>query len=128
MELSAAQTAQFAEDGYLICRGLLDPEEVSLLSEICRREAPRDAKPYFWGIPNDPTKRDIFNAVCFSRRVVGAMSTLLGDDVTLYHRKLVMKDHKSSTYAGWRAGNAWEVSAHTAQHCWICKSHLPANF
>jgi ectoine hydroxylase len=111
MALSAAQAAQFAEDGFVICKGMFDAEEVSVLSDVCRQQAPRDDKPYFWGIPADPSSRDIFNAVCFSERIVEAMSTLLQDEVTLFHRKLVMKDRESSTDAGWDAGNAWEVSA-----------------
>ena len=61
-------------------------------------------------------QRDIFNAICFGERVVDSMSTLLHDDVTLYHRKLVMKDRESSVDAGWAAGNAWEVSSLSSLH------------
>ena len=107
MPLSPAQAAQFAEDGFIIWRGLFDAEEASVLSEVCRAVAPRD-RPYFWGIPNDPSRRDVFNAVCFSKRIVEAIGALLMDGVTLYHRKLVMKDRESSVAAGWEAGNAWE--------------------
>ena len=58
-----------------------------------------------------PTLPPATSLVCFSERIVEAMSTLLQDEVTLFHRKLVMKDRESSTDAGWDAGNAWEVSA-----------------
>ena len=107
MALTPAQTRAFEADGFVIVRGCFTRGEVGALSAVCRREAPREGKPYFWGIPL-ADDRSIFNAICHSERVVGAIGALLQDDVTLFHRKLVMKDRESDASTGWQAGNAWE--------------------
>jgi hypothetical protein len=73
----------------------------------------------FWMIPGDPAARNVYNAVCYGARMVGAMERLLGDGVSLYHRKLVMKDAASFAPAGQHSGNAWRWhqvwGAHTAR-------------
>ena len=71
---SPEHAAAFARDGFAIVRGLFTEQEARVLSGVCRSEAPRQLKPYFWGIPNAPDTRNIYNAVCFSQRIVGAMT------------------------------------------------------
>jgi hypothetical protein len=119
MVLSRAQVEGFGADGYLVCRGLFSLEEAAVLSSVCRAQAPRSesegGKPYFWGIPNDPDSHDIFNAVCFGHRLMAAVSALLQDEVSLYHRKLVMKDKNSFLDQGECSGNAW--AWHQVRHC-----------
>ena len=40
----------------------------------------------FWMIGGGVDERGIYNAVCFGERMVSAVSALLEDEVTLYHR------------------------------------------
>ena len=125
----------FEADGFLIRRGLYSAEEAALLSAVCRQQAPRTAeqggKPtgYFWANPGestDPASRNVFNAVCYGERMVGALSALLADDVALYHRKVVLKDEQSFVGgAGDLQGNAWawhQVRSTAARPSWMLTS------
>ena len=117
----------FEADGFLIRRGLYSAEEAALLSAVCRQQAPRTAKQggkptgYFWANPGestDPASRNVFNAVCYGERMVGALSALLADDVALYHRKVVLKDEQSFVGgAGDLQGNAWAWHQVRARCC-----------
>ena len=65
---------------------------------MSRRDAPRSdggrggtakdegRKSEFWMVGGSAEERGIINAVCFGERMVAAISALLDDDVTLYHR------------------------------------------
>ena len=107
--LSTEQIDQFARDGFLLVRGLLDEDETALLATAARADermqeaamtvADRDGKSTqlsLWNHPGD----DVYGAVARSRRVVDAMEQLLGGEVYHYHSKLSAKKP--------REGGAWE--------------------
>jgi ectoine hydroxylase len=104
------QVAAFDRDGYLIVRGLYSPDEVQLLHRIARADmehnkqahAAKDAdgrESKLW-LTDDTDKADIYNAICHGRRMVETMARLLGDEVYLYHYKMMLKEP--------RVGGAWE--------------------
>jgi len=107
--LTDAQIALFYQDGYLVIRGLLDPQETELTLRAARQDEAmrinamevidtkgRATNLSLWNHPGD----DIYGAICRSRRVVDSMEQLLGDEVYHYHSKLSAKEPK--------VGGAWE--------------------
>jgi ectoine hydroxylase len=107
--LSDPQVKQFHDDGYLICRGYYDREEMDLLLRAARTDhnmlnhniALKDAsgkqsKLTIWNHPGD----DIYGMISRGRRMVDAMEQLLGDEVYHYHSKMMLKEPK--------VGGAWE--------------------
>jgi len=107
--LSAAQVAQFNRDGYLLIKGLLDPEETVLVRDAARADrrlrehamsisdaSGRATNLTLWNHPGD----DAYGAVARSHKVVDPVEQLLGDEVYHYHSKLSAKDP--------RVGGAWE--------------------
>ncbi len=98
ISLSAGEREQFAKDGFLLRHGFYSPAEIELLSRVSRRDAPRSdggrggsaksegRQSEFWMVGGSPDERGIINAVCFGERMVSAISALLDDEVTLYHR------------------------------------------
>ena len=104
------QTGAFARDGYLIVENLFEPEEVDLLLKIGRADeekaamvhAPRDTEggeSKLW-LTAETGRRDIYNGFCHGRRIVDTMETMMGDEVYLYHYKMMVKEP--------RVGGAWE--------------------
>ncbi len=108
-QIADEQIAQFHRDGYLLVRGLFDPEETRMMLSAARGDdtigqnafnvtdaAGRKSKMTLWNHPSD----DIFGAVARCRRMVDTSERLLGDEVYHYHSKLSMKEP--------RVGGAWE--------------------
>lgn len=95
---------------------LFSPEEAELLSKIARADpasqpGPDGATPRMWlfSTLDAADKSDIFNAVVHSRRMVEGMMRLLGDEVYVYHYKLIMKDAGNTPPGEDDTGdNAWE--------------------
>ncbi len=107
--LSAAQVEQFDRDGYLICRGQYDHEEMDLLLTTARADRNmlghilpvkdakgRQSKLSVWNHPGD----DIYGMISRGRRMVDAMEQLLGEEVYHYHSKMMLKEPQ--------VGGAWE--------------------
>jgi hypothetical protein len=99
MPLSAEERQRFARDGFLVKQAFYSPDEVDVLSRVSRGAARREdgggrggtaqdegRQSEFWMIGGGVEERGIYNAVCFGERMVSAVSALLEDEVTLYHR------------------------------------------
>ncbi|MEE2659524.1 MAG: phytanoyl-CoA dioxygenase family protein [Candidatus Latescibacterota bacterium] len=108
--LSDAQVRRFQEDGYLIFPGLYDTEEMNLLLRIAKADmekaeqvhASKDTKgreSKLW-LTSDIDRKDIYNAILHGHRQVDNVERLLGDEVYLYHYKMMVKEP--------RVGGAWE--------------------
>src|SRR6266571_1585493 len=104
------QIAQFQQDGYLLVPRLFDTEEMELLLKIGRADQEKNAQVHavadteggtskLW-LTADTERQDIYNGFCHSRRIVDAMERLMGDEVYLYHYKMMVKEP--------RVGGAWE--------------------
>lgn len=107
--VSLDQVRRFTEDGYLLVRGLLTPEETGLLGCVARADVELARSAYgrkdASGLPvtlalRNELSDDVYSAIARSERVVSAMSALLGDEVYHYHHKLILKEP--------RVGGAWE--------------------
>lgn len=108
-QATAADKAEFDRAGFILVPKLFSSAEATRLGEIARH----DAKT--WA---DATERadasgartllavrdhlvdDIYSSIARSRRIVGSMTTLLGEEVYHYHHKLMLKEPK--------VGGAWE--------------------
>ncbi|MFV0443274.1 MAG: phytanoyl-CoA dioxygenase family protein [Planctomycetaceae bacterium] len=107
--ISAQESALFQRDGFIIVRGLLSSEEVSLLGQIARVDkvlsestyGRKDASglPVTLAVRNELTD-DLYSTIARSRRIVGRMTRFLGDEVYHWHHKLILKEP--------RIGGAWE--------------------
>ncbi len=108
--LSSEQVKGFQEDGYLLYRNLLAPEEVELLLATARGDGSieRDAleradgeggitRLRLWNWEGD----DIYGLVARSRRVVDIMESLLSDEVYFYHSKMMLKQPKTGGAWAW---------------------------
>lgn len=102
--------SQFQSDGYLIVRGLLDPEETELLvrfvhsddritSEVTEDHNDPEGHPVRLSAWNHPAD-DIYGAISRSERIVNAVERMLGGEVYHYHSKMILKEA--------RQGGAWE--------------------
>jgi ectoine hydroxylase len=107
--LTAAQVAEFQENGFLLVPNLLNEGETRLLLDAARADrnmlehafgvedtTGRKSKLSLWNDPGD----DIFGMVSRSARIVDAMEQLLGGEVYHYHSKMMLKEP--------RVGGAWE--------------------
>jgi len=107
--LSDAQIKQFDEDGYIICKGYYDAEEMNLLLKTARADhnmldhnipikdaQGRQSKLSLWNHPGD----DIYGMISRGHRMVDASEQLLRDEVYHYHSKMMLKEPK--------VGGAWE--------------------
>lgn len=108
--VSNAQIAQFQRDGFLMVPQLYDAEEMDLLLKIARADeekaaivrATKDAdggESKLW-LTSDTDRDDVYNALCHGQRMVDTMAKLMGDEVYLYHYKMMVKEP--------RVGGAWE--------------------
>ena len=107
--LTTEQCQSFRDDGYLLIRGLLSPDETELLARVARADVElgrsaygrKDASglPVTLALRNDLSD-NIYSAIVRSERVVGAMEDLLDGEVYHYHHKLILKEP--------RVGGAWE--------------------
>ncbi len=95
--------AAYAADGYALVRGLLDAEEVGLLSRAAREDRVLDQRSYgkddgeggvvrlsVWNHPTDT----IYGMIARCESIVGSAAKLLGDEPYHYHSKMIMKDAK----------------------------------
>ncbi len=109
-EVDDRQIAQFQSDGYLLVENLYDPDEMDWLLTIGKADqeksdrvrATLDAEgreSKLW-LVSDTNREDIYNAICHGRRMVRSMEELMGDEVYLYHYKMMVKEP--------RVGGAWE--------------------
>jgi hypothetical protein len=107
--VSPDETCRFAEDGYLLARGLLTPTETDLLGRIARTDKALADSAYgrqdATGLPvtlalRNELSDDIYSAIARSERVVRSMEALLDGEVYHYHHKLILKEP--------RVGGAWE--------------------
>ena len=106
---SVVDVARFREDGYVIVRGLLTPEEVDLLNRVARADkhlaetayGREDAKGAVvtLAVRNELTA-DLYSTIARSRRIVSSMAAFLNGEVYHYHHKLILKEP--------RVGGAWE--------------------
>ena len=100
--------AGYEEDGYILVKGMLNPEETGLLSRASREDRVLDQRSFgkgdgeggtirlsLWNHPTDT----IYGMIARSESIVGTAEKLLGDEVYHYHSKMIMKDAK--------VGGAW---------------------
>jgi len=106
--ISEELIATYNQDGYLLIKGMLNPEETSLLSRAAREDRVLDQRSFgkgdgeggtirlsLWNHPTDT----IYGMIARSETIVGTAEKLLGDEVYHYHSKMIMKDAK--------VGGAW---------------------
>ena len=109
LPFTAADLAQFHEDGFLFVENMYTHEEVELLLRIARADAEKAADvklledgegltSKLW-LTTDTDREDIYNAFCHGRRLVDGLEQLLSDEVYLYHYKMMVKEP--------RVGGAW---------------------
>ena len=100
--LREAEVARYHQDGYVLIKGMLAPEEVSLLGRAAREDRVLDQHSYgradgeggtvrlsLWNHPTDT----IYGMIARSESLVGAVEKLLDGEV--YHattQKMIMKD------------------------------------
>jgi ectoine hydroxylase len=100
--------AAYEDDGYVLVRGMLDEEEIGLLSRAAREDRVLDQHSFgradgeggvvrlsSWNHPGDT----IYGMIARSQSIVGSAEQLLGGEVYHYHSKMIMKDAK--------VGGAW---------------------
>jgi ectoine hydroxylase-related dioxygenase (phytanoyl-CoA dioxygenase family) len=100
--------ADYAENSYVLVRGMLDEVEVGLLSRAAREDRVLDEKSFEKGdgeggvvrlsLWNHPTNT-IYGMIARSKSIVESAEKLLGDEAYHYHSKMIMKDA--------RVGGAW---------------------
>jgi hypothetical protein len=104
-----SEVRQFPDDGFIVARSLLSPEETRLLGDIARADTELAASTYgrkdATGLPvtlalRNDLSDDMYSAIARSRRVVDTMEKLLDGEVYHYHHKLILKEP--------RVGGAWE--------------------
>jgi len=106
--LTDEQLKSYAEDGYLLVRGMLDPDEVEMLGRCAREDRVLDQHSFgradgeggtvrlsLWNHPTDT----IYGMIARSESLVGCAEQILGGEVYHYHSKMIMKDAK--------VGGAW---------------------
>jgi len=106
--LNDADIRRYHEDGYVVIKGLLDPEETGLLARAAREDRVLDQHSFgradgeggtvrlsLWNHPTDT----IYGMVARSESIVGSAEKILNGEVYHYHSKMIMKDPK--------VGGAW---------------------
>ena len=107
-KVSATQTAEFHDAGYLLVPRMFDAEEMDLLIHIAKADremdkasARRDAQG---GVSRLRLRNelydDIYSACVRCHRVVDTMEVLLGDEIYHFHHKMMLKEPL--------VGGAWE--------------------
>lgn len=106
--INDAQVEAYHRDGYVLIRGMLDADEIGLLSRAAREDRVLDQKSYgkgdgeggivrlsLWNHPTDT----IYGMIARCETIVGSAAKLLDDEPYHYHSKMIMKDAK--------VGGAW---------------------
>jgi ectoine hydroxylase-related dioxygenase (phytanoyl-CoA dioxygenase family) len=107
--VSEDQIRQFETDGFLMVRDLFEAEEIDLLFKISKSDtekrdqvhAARDTEgreSKIW-LTSQP-RNDIYNAFVRCHRVSDTTEKLLGDEIYLYHYKMMVKEAQ--------VGGRWE--------------------
>ncbi|MGI8952602.1 MAG: phytanoyl-CoA dioxygenase family protein [Chitinophagaceae bacterium] len=110
--LTTSQKEQYDEDGYLIVKNFLNPEEVNLLYDLAtgdnvlrtnafdlNDQTGKSTKLTLWFTPGD----DTFGLLTRSEKIINAIKILAGEDeneICHFHSKLMQKEPK--------IGGAWE--------------------
>jgi hypothetical protein len=107
-KLTPEQVDQYNEDGFIVLKGMLSPEQVALLSRTAREDRVLDQHSFgkadgeggtvrlsLWNHPTDT----IYGMIARSESIVGVAEQVLGGEVYHYHSKMIMKDAK--------VGGAW---------------------
>jgi ectoine hydroxylase len=107
-QIKDSDVTAYEKDGYILVRGMLDREEVGLLSRAAREDRVLDQHSFgrtdgeggtvrlsTWNHPTDT----IYGMIARSDSIVGSAEKLLGGEVYHYHSKMIMKDAK--------VGGAW---------------------
>lgn len=106
--LTESQLRAYAEDGYLLVKGMLNEEEVMMLGRCGREDRVLDQHSFgradgeggtvrlsLWNHPTDT----IYGMIARSESLVGCAEQILDGEVYHYHSKMIMKDPK--------VGGAW---------------------
>ena len=101
--LTPDQIKQYNEDGYILLKGMLSPEQIGLLGRTAREDRVLDQHSYgkadgeggtvrlsLWNHPTDT----VYGMIARSESVVGVAEQLLEGEVYHYHSKMIMKDAK----------------------------------
>src|ERR1700722_19994296 len=106
--LTDEKRGSYDEDGYVLIKGMLSPEEIGLLGNAARQDRALDQHSYaradgeggkvrlsLWNHPTDT----IYGMIARSESLVSCAEKLLGGEVYHYHSKMIMKDA--------RVGGSW---------------------
>ena len=112
--LSDTDVRRYHEDGYVVIKGLLEPEETGLLARAAREDRVLDQHSFgradgeggtvrlsLWNHPTDT----IYGMVARSESIVGSAEKILNGEVYHYHSKMIMKDPKVG--GAWLAPGLW---------------------
>ena len=108
-KLSAAAQASFNENGYVLIKGMLNPEEVKKLYDIAIHDQVISNKSFDRGDANGLRTKlalwyslgdDAYSLLARSKRIVEGVALLLGGEPAHFHSKLMQKEPK--------VGGAWE--------------------
>ncbi|SDJ05589.1 Ectoine hydroxylase-related dioxygenase, phytanoyl-CoA dioxygenase (PhyH) family [Pedobacter sp. ok626] len=108
-KLSAADKARFNEDGYVLIKGMLKPEEVKKLYDIAIHDQVISNKSFDRGDANGLRTKlalwysladDAYSLLARSKRIVEGVQLLLEGKPAHFHSKLMQKEPK--------VGGAWE--------------------
>ncbi len=108
MALTSQQLQQYRDEGFLLLKGLFDPEEIDLLRRSAKEDKALDDHAFgrndgeggtvrlsLWNQPGE----GIYGAFARCHRMADTADQLLGDEAYHYHSKMIMKDA--------RVGGAW---------------------
>src|SRR3954453_15910188 len=106
--LTDDQVRAYRRDGYVLARGMFDPEEIRLLGQAAREDRALDQHAFgradgeggtvrlsLWNHPGDT----IYGMIARCESIVGSAEKILDGEVYHYHSKMIMKDA--------RVGGAW---------------------
>ncbi|MCU1233266.1 MAG: Phytanoyl-CoA dioxygenase (PhyH) [Candidatus Solibacter sp.] len=106
--LSAAEVAQYKQDGFVVARGMFSKEEIDLLRRAAKADKAMDDHAFgkadgeggvvrlsLWNHPGD----GIYGMFARCRSIVESAEAILGGEVYHYHSKMIMKEP--------RVGGAW---------------------
>jgi len=124
MKLTSEQIEAFDRDGYLVLPNLLDADEVALLrGELARvshvvderimREKDSDAPRIIYGLPDigGPTFSQAYYDLARNARVLGPITDVLKEDVSLFHIKCNFKEAIDGGYWQWHQDYAnWKAN------------------
>lgn len=118
--LTPEQVAAFHERGYVVVRGLVDAETMARLSSECEglheamaQDPPpgvgvsweealsADGQPRIRQLMHSEVVSPTLQAISCSDALLDILTQLMGDDVWLYHSKLMMKPARDGSFTPW---------------------------